>query len=173
MDYITNLQVAPSQGILHYRYGSPAAAAVILTLPGLMPVTWPLAFTMAPGVTTVTIAKGRYTAECKVTVAEDVANAIERTLNAGEKLDFPSLLSDLNSRDVLELLCGEGQGPAHGGAVRHVAAVFHIHPDGAVKGPAVAAVPRVLNDGHALDLPLYGHHRRRLLRHHDNQHLRR
>lgn len=53
---------------------------------------------MAPGVTTVTIAKGRYTAECKVTVAEDVANAIERTLNAGEKLDFPSLLSDLNSR---------------------------------------------------------------------------
>ena len=53
---------------------------------------------MAPGVTTVTIAKGRYTAECKVTVAEDVADAIERTLNAGEKLDFPSLLSDLNSR---------------------------------------------------------------------------
>ena len=53
---------------------------------------------MAPGVTTVTISKGRYSAECKVTVAEDVANAIERTLNAGEKLDFPSLLSDLNSR---------------------------------------------------------------------------
>lgn len=53
---------------------------------------------MAPGVTTVTVTKGRYTAECKVTVAEDVANAIDRTLNAGEKLDFPGLLSDLNSR---------------------------------------------------------------------------
>lgn len=53
---------------------------------------------MAPGITTVTVTKGRYTAECKVTVEEDVANAIERTLNAGEKLDFPGLLSDLNSR---------------------------------------------------------------------------
>lgn len=53
---------------------------------------------MAPGITTVTVTKGRYTAECKVTVAEDVASAIDRTLNAGEKLDFPSLLSDLNSR---------------------------------------------------------------------------
>lgn len=53
---------------------------------------------MAPGVTTVTATKGRYTAECKVTVEEDVANAIERSLNAGEKLDFPGLLSDLRSR---------------------------------------------------------------------------
>ncbi|MEY8260169.1 Ig-like domain-containing protein [Oscillospiraceae bacterium 50-60] len=53
---------------------------------------------MAPGITTITVTKGRYTAECKVTVEEDVANAIERTLNAGEKLDFPGLLSDLNSR---------------------------------------------------------------------------
>ena len=53
---------------------------------------------MSPGVTTVTVTKGRYSAECKVTVAEDVANAIECTLNAGEKLDFPSLLSDLRSR---------------------------------------------------------------------------
>ncbi len=53
---------------------------------------------MAPGITTVTVTKGRYTAECKVTVAEDVASAIDRTLNAGEKLDFPGLLSDLKSR---------------------------------------------------------------------------
>lgn len=53
---------------------------------------------MAPGITTVTVTKGRYSAECKVTVEEDLANAIERTLNAGQKLDFPDLLSDLSSR---------------------------------------------------------------------------
>lgn len=54
---------------------------------------------MAPGITTVTVTKGRYTAgECKVTVEEDVADAIESALNAGEKLDFPTLLAELNSR---------------------------------------------------------------------------
>lgn len=51
-----------------------------------------------PGSTTVRVTKGRYYAECKVTVAEDVADAIDRSLNAGEKLDFTGLRSDLDSR---------------------------------------------------------------------------
>lgn len=53
---------------------------------------------MAPGTTVATASKGKYRAECRITVEEDVADAIDRSINAGEKLEFSGLASDLNSR---------------------------------------------------------------------------
>lgn len=41
-----------------------------------------------------------YKASCEVTVVEDVAEAINRTLQAGEKLDFSGLITELNSRSI-------------------------------------------------------------------------
>ena len=49
---------------------------------------------------TATVYNTGYKASCEVTVVEDVAEAINRSLRAGEKLDFSGLVSELNSRSI-------------------------------------------------------------------------
>lgn len=54
-----------------------------------------------PGTAEITARAGKYTAKCKVTVEEDVAEAIEAPLDfTSRRCDFSSLLSALNSRSV-------------------------------------------------------------------------
>ena len=51
-----------------------------------------------PGTCTITATAGNYTDTCTVTVAEDVAESIDRTIDAGETLPFSDLTSDLDRR---------------------------------------------------------------------------
>ena len=55
-------------------------------------------YTYSPGTTTITLKAGHYSAECTVTVVEDVASAILVELDAGELLEFSDILSALNER---------------------------------------------------------------------------
>lgn len=51
-----------------------------------------------PGTCTITATAGNYTDTCTVTVAEDVAESIDRSIDAGETLPFSDLTSDLDRR---------------------------------------------------------------------------
>lgn len=55
-------------------------------------------YAYAPGKTTITLKAGQYTVSCTVTVEEDVASAIIKSIGPGEMLKFSDILEDLNER---------------------------------------------------------------------------